>query len=359
MKIAFLTDGIYPYFKGGKEERIHQITARLSQRGHDVHIYTMNWWKGEKVMEENGITYHAISPLYSMYTKSGRRSIKQALLFSLNVFPKMLGEKFDVLEADSMPHFPVIPAWFISKISSAKFFVTWHEFWGKYWFKYLGAAGLFGTIIERLAAMFSTKALVVSEMTGKRLPVENQVLVPNGITTKLFSKIKPSPKKWDLSFVGRLVKHKNVELLVKVANQTGLNTIIMGSGPEEKYLKSIAQRNIYFTGFIEDSEDVFSNIKSSKVFVNLSEREGFGISFIESMACGTPVVMSNHINNAGRFLIEKGKNGYAVELEKNTIIKAIEKVIKNRAKMKNFSRVSVQSFDWDKIVDKLEVVYNG
>jgi L-malate glycosyltransferase len=357
MKIAFLSDGLYPYFKGGKEDRLFQITTRLSERGHDVHIYTMNWWQGEKVKVENGVTLHAISSLCPMYTRTGRRSITQALFFSLHVFPKILGEDFDVLEADSMPYFPVIPAWFVARLKGKNFFTVWHEFWGKYWFKYLGAAGIFGIVIEKVATMFSGKALVVSEMTSKRLPIKDKITISNGITVKDIEKIKPSKKKWDISYVGRLIKHKNVELLVKVANKKGYKTIIMGSGPELEYLCSIAKNNVQIVGFVEDSKDVFANIKSSKVFVNLSEREGFGISFIEALACGVPVVMSNHKDNAGRFWIDEGKTGYAIRLEENLVEEAIEKCMKKS--MGQESKKSAKKYDWEAVVDRLEEVYNG
>jgi glycosyltransferase involved in cell wall biosynthesis len=41
-KIVFVSDAIYPYMKGGKEKRLHEITTRLARMGHDVHIYTMH-----------------------------------------------------------------------------------------------------------------------------------------------------------------------------------------------------------------------------------------------------------------------------------------------------------------------------
>lgn len=41
MKIAMVSDAIYPYNKGGKERKIYEIATRIAAKGHEVHIYTM------------------------------------------------------------------------------------------------------------------------------------------------------------------------------------------------------------------------------------------------------------------------------------------------------------------------------
>src|SRR5258708_27097416 len=82
-KIAVVADAVYPFNKGGKEKRIHEITKRLAAQGHEVTIYCMKWWKGEKVIVQDGVRLHAISPYYSLYA-GGRRSILQAIFFAIH-----------------------------------------------------------------------------------------------------------------------------------------------------------------------------------------------------------------------------------------------------------------------------------
>ncbi len=48
LKIAIVSDVVYPYSKGGGEKRIYEISKRLAERGHEVTIYCMKWWKGDK-----------------------------------------------------------------------------------------------------------------------------------------------------------------------------------------------------------------------------------------------------------------------------------------------------------------------
>ncbi len=98
-------------------------------------------------------------------------------------------------------------------------------------------------------------------------------------------------------------------------------------------------------------------MKSSKVFVLPSTREGFGIVVIEANACGIPVVTVNHKDNAARDLIEEGKNGFVCQLDEKEIAKNIMKGIKNRNRIKQTCTNSVKLYDWDNIMKKFEEVY--
>ena len=125
LKIAFISDAVYPYNKGGKEKRLFEISTRLAST-HDVTIYCMKWWKDKETTRiENGVTLHAISPLYPLYSGE-RRAIKEAVLFSLHCF-KLLREDFDILDADHMPHLVLFPLKIVCLIKRKMFYVTWHE----------------------------------------------------------------------------------------------------------------------------------------------------------------------------------------------------------------------------------------
>ncbi|MFA7073527.1 MAG: hypothetical protein WC138_13610, partial [Methanoculleus sp.] len=46
LKIAYVYDAVYPWVKGGVEKRIHEVSVRLAERGHEVHVYGMRCWDG-------------------------------------------------------------------------------------------------------------------------------------------------------------------------------------------------------------------------------------------------------------------------------------------------------------------------
>ncbi|PIZ27892.1 glycosyltransferase family 4 protein, partial [Candidatus Berkelbacteria bacterium CG_4_10_14_0_8_um_filter_42_34] len=87
-------------------------------------------------------------------------------------------------------------------------------------------------------------------------------------------------------FVGRLIPYKRADLVVEAFNKLGRELRIIGSGSEEKKLKTQAKENIKFLGRASDKE-LYENLKSARAVVFPSE-EDFGIVPVESMACGTP-----------------------------------------------------------------------
>jgi len=100
-------------------------------------------------------------------------------------------------------------------------------------------------------------------------------------------------------------------------------------------------------------------MKSSKVFVLPSTREGFGIVVIEANACGIPVVTVDHKDNAAKDLIEEGKNGFVCQLNEEEIAKRIMRILENNSgrKMKEVCMDLAKKYDRDKIVDEIEGVY--
>lgn len=373
MKIAFVSDSIYPYNKGGKETRSYELAKNLSKdKKIKVHFYTMKFWEGKDVIKKEGFWLHGISKAYPLY-KNNRRDIKQGILFGLASF-KLFKEDFDVMDADHMVYFHLFPLRLITWIKRKKLIVTWHEVWGKkYWEEYMGKKGIFGYILEKLASMLPNKIIAISEQTKQNLinklkvNPKKIVVINNAIDIKSIEKIKPSKEISDVIFAGRLLSHKNVDVLIKSisylkeanSNYKNIKCIIVGDGPELNNLKNLTSKlnltkNIIFKGFIKDSKDVLSIIKSSKVFVLPSTREGFGISVIEANACGIPVITTTHKDNASRHLIKEDKNGYLTELNEYNLSNKIE----NSLKKKNWNTQQyIQKYDWNNIIMKFKEVY--
>lgn len=369
MKLAFISDAIYPYNLGGKEKRIYEVTTRLAKSGHSVHIYTMKWWKGKDVKLENGVYLHAISKKYALY-KNQRRSIRQALMFSLNCF-KLIKEDFDVIDADHMPHLVLFPLKIVAILKRKKLFVTWNEVWGlTYWVEYMGILGNVSYVIEKLSVLMPSEIISVSNHTSKKLVKELSFkrkinTIPNGIDFKKVQTIKVAAQKSDIIYAGRLLSHKNIDILIKAVGllykkNPNITCFIVGEGPEKKNLIKITkqaglEKNIKFFDFFKSQNTLYSLIKASKVFVLPSTREGFGIVVIEANALGISVVTTNHKDNAAKDLINS-LNGLTVSLEERNLADATYKLINkkvNKKALENFAK----TYDWDKIAKKIEGVY--
>ena len=163
---------------------------------------------------------------------------------------------------------------------------------------------------------------------------------------KITSKLK-EVKNYYLN-VNRLSRPKHVEVLIKAANKLGIKLYIVGHGREYSYLKSIAQKNIVFTGEISDIE-LDRLYMGAKGFLFASQDEEFGIAPVEAMMCGIPVIAYN--SGGLKETVQHGVNGLLVEkLEPELFVKAIRQFGKmdyaqlSKQAHKSAKRFSVSEF---------------
>jgi L-malate glycosyltransferase len=139
-----------------------------------------------------------------------------------------------------------------------------------------------------------------------------------------------------------------------------VHAVIVGIGPEKDRLEKKAtsmdlRLSVQFLGS-QPYERVIGLMKSSKVFVFPSTREGFGIAVLEANACGLPVVTVNHKKNAAKDLIQEGENGYVVPLSATDLAEAASKIIQDEKLRKTMSAKSIryaEGYDWEIVAGKL------
>lgn len=371
MRIAIVSDAVYPYHKGGKERRFFEISTRLAKKGHDVHIYCMKWWKTpEKVRFENGVYLHGIAPYFPLYSGK-RRSIREGVIFGFFCL-KLIFEKWDVIEVDHMPYFPLFFTKVVCLLKGKKMYATWNEVWGRdYWIKYMGKPGYISALIEWFSIFLPDKFISISSHTTGRLkeaynvPERKIATVSTGLDTSAIDNITPSKRTYDIMYAGRLWKHKNVSLLIKamavlVKRRKHNTCVIVGNGHEKKHLmKQVVdlelQNHVFFEDFMPHHDEVFSLMKSSRVFVLPSTREGFGMAVLEANAAGVPAVVIDHHENAAKDLIEKN-NGIKVAFGEDDVASAIEKLLEKKIDPQKVKSVAAK-YSWDRIVKRLEEVY--
>jgi glycosyltransferase involved in cell wall biosynthesis len=373
MTIAYVTDAIYPYNKGGKEVRLYEISTRLAKMGHEVHIYTMKWWNGPKDRIEDGVHLHAISKLYPMYS-GDRRSIKEGVLFGLAAY-KMLFKKFDIVDVDHMPFFPIFSMSVVCALRGKRLYGTWHEaLTHSDWVSYMGfLPGTIAAIIERIsiklpyqitASSDHTRSLIKSEL--KR--TERVCVISPGIDVAVLNKSKKKDLNCDVLYVGRLVKDKNVKLLISAVKEVAktnknVKCVLIGTGVEENNLRDqIKDGNISnFVRIISPlskHQEVYDYMKASKVFVLPSNREGFGMVALEALACGTPVITTNSNSNAAKNLVKDKIFGSVVDANVQSFVKAILHWTKVRPSEKEMSKF-VNNYDWKLLARRQEEVYDS
>lgn len=103
------------------------------------------------------------------------------------------------------------------------------------------------------------------------------------------SKFGPSKKTGDYFLLaGRLEPYKRNDIVIEAANQLGVPLRVMGEGTDRPRLERLAGPTVRFLGRVSDAErrQLFAE---AKALINPQE-EDFGITVVEAMASGTPVL---------------------------------------------------------------------
>lgn len=139
-------------------------------------------------------------------------------------------------------------------------------------------------------------------------PMHNQYIKRN------FSK-----KKFNILYVGKLIKRKNADLLLKAIKKIGLNKInkvtIIGEGPEEKKYKKLCknlqlENNVEFIPKVK-REKILEYMDNSEIFAMPSVGETVGLVYLEAMSRGCLTIATKNEGIDGVIINEK--NGYLVE----------------------------------------------
>lgn len=368
MKIAYIYDAVYPYETGGVQTRLWELSRRLADE-HDVHWYGWQYWEGDKIRKEDGVTYHGVGEPQELYV-DGRRSISEALTFSGKLLRPLSQEEFDIVDCQAFPHFSSFPSKIGSVLDGSTLFITWHEIWGDYWYEYLGWKGVFGKIIERSITTLGDEHISVSLQTQsalRKIGVKHSYYVPNGVNFDSIRSVPPVSEDIDVLFLGRFIKEKNVDLLVRAVSilqkeAQNIQCVLIGDGPDRKRIEQLVTNldlndQISILDFLETHEQVIRFMKGADVFVLPSRREGFGITALEAMACGTPVVTIHHPQNAVSDLINEGMTGYVTDPTSEALASAIPLARKEISP--DACAQAAKMYEWDIIAEKINNVYHN
>jgi glycosyltransferase involved in cell wall biosynthesis len=197
----------------------------------------------------------------------------------------------------------------------------------------------------------------------------NVHLLHNGIDIGRFGKInkaKKDYKKLVLINIGSFVPNKNQLFLVDVLylliqNNINVRMSLLGNGPQiqcvrNKIIQLHLNQFVDIPGNVSNVEDYLSQ---SDIYLHSAKREAFGLTIIEAMASGLPVITLNGGGNAD--IIENGKNGFLIN-EQNPRLFAdkVLEIWKNKElylQMSQYAQQYAKKFDIKEYVEKLLELY--
>ena len=207
-----------------------------------------------------------------------------------------------------------IPSHVIPHLNKVKSVVTIHDLAYKYYPKAYSLKDRFYLdLTTKQASKKATRIIVPSVSTKNDLikfynTDENKVtVVYEGVDTDIFKpgKSESSFKNPYILFIGRLEERKNVTLLIKAFNllakeNTPVELVLIGKPgygyenikEEIDKLPPEVKSKIHELGYVPYNE-IMQYLQNATVFAFPSNYEGFGLTLLESMACGIPVISSD------------------------------------------------------------------
>lgn len=211
------------------------------------------------------------------------------------------------------------------------------------------------------------------QMFGRDLAKKTKT-IPAGVNNMIdFSKkVSWIDKKYNFKFdqmvlfTGRLTEHKGVEYLIKAARQIKAEVVILGDGPERKYLESLIVKykltNVHMLGYFSHKLGEINDFYlRSDVYVAPSVwNEPLGLVILEAMVHKTPVIVTR--KGGVTTIVKDEVNGFLVRPKSSSIIaQKVNLLLQNdklRYKMgENAYRTVVERFNWDRIATKFYNLY--
>ena len=367
MNILQVTPYFFPHF-GGVESHVLGLSENLIKLGHEVEVATSRYSRMPETEILNGIKITRLPQWINMYNTPLVTSIRQFVRRT----------HADIIHVHSPPPFTERFAAKGAKEAGKPFVVTHHcdlELKGlfgntavSFYQNYLGKYPL-----EKADRVISTTESYAT--TSRTLWDIDVTVIPNAVDIHRFNlqndgkviRDKYSSEDEPLAlFVGRLVPHKGIGILIRSLTYTDKGKLlIVGDGPYKKWLVDLVNKldlndRVVFVGPVDDYWlPSYYSATDVVVLPSTSRLEAFGIVGLEGMASGKPLILSD-IPGVRDVISEN--EGYIVEpLDPSAIAKALDKIWnapEMAREMGERGRLRVEKlFSWEKVAKDIENVF--
>lgn len=320
---------------GGVQTSILSCAQELIKRGFEVEVISACFSKFEqKKIQYKNVTFN------KFYVKPSRLPILNEVNIILKLF--LFAKKNKINLNDSVVFSRSILFSYgcvklkVKDIITLLPTITSLDFDGRINFQFKSIKELISFAFYKLNKMFyqhvesvvigNSEIVVFSSLMKKaieqRYPGTLVSIVYPGVDEEYFIRDDSEIKNGKVLFVGRIANNKNIYHLVDIVEKVPDKTYftIVGDGPETNKLKSYVKNKglserIVFLGK-KNQEDLIKLYKEHSLTILPSKIETFGLTIIESMACGTPVIAyrpnGNTIQTASDEIIIDGENGFLV-----------------------------------------------
>ncbi|MEP7027544.1 MAG: glycosyltransferase family 4 protein [Candidatus Eisenbacteria bacterium] len=340
---------------GGAEVHLHEILRRWQARGHRVTWLVSGFPGGAPEVEIDGMRvlrrghwYDANHALPAAYKRELRGERFDAVLEDINKLP------FFAPRWAKEPVLAIVPHLFGTTVFAETgplqaLYVMAHE-------------RLLPTVYGR------TPFLAISESTRddlvrRGIPAGHIAVVHCGLDHERFRPTAPKAVAPTVAFLGRLRKYKGVDFLLDAfavvrRSLPAAELWIVGDGPHRAALEARARRlglgeSARFFGFVPAEEKV-ARLSAAQVSVCPSPKEGWGLTVVESNACGTAVIASRSPGLVDS--VRDGETGLLVPHgDTRALASAMTRVLTDRALREGLEEKGAawaRTFTWERCADE-------
>ncbi|MDX6488332.1 MAG: hypothetical protein QOK13_947 [Gaiellaceae bacterium] len=244
-----------------------------------------------------------------------------------------VGGKWLVLNADvrrrlrrARPDVVILGGWnqpaFWSAVTLRRPTLVWVESTARDERRGRGPAELAKRTLVRRAAGFLVPGKAAAEyVRSLGAPEDRIAIAPNAADTSIFlasqglsgSEPQSPGKRCVFICVSRFSREKGVDILVRAMEGVDAQLLVVGDGPDDGLVRSLAPSNVSFAGPVPRDE-LQALYAQSDAFVMPSRSETWGMAMQEAAAVGLPLIATD-APGAAHDLIEDGVNGYRVPVE--------------------------------------------
>jgi glycosyltransferase involved in cell wall biosynthesis len=353
MKILNVTP-LPPYYRGGIERVVSEIAKRQS-RGRDVDVSVWSGTLGHtQTCDWNGVHVRT-------YKTSKRAGYASSRMFA---DLKRCARDFDVVHAHGSSS--LIPLTAALAVSNTPLVISPY-------FHPRASGRLLGIIkppferfVDKYVLRRANRVICVSEAEAgiirERFAISNKIVVIHpGVNADEIKDAEPFKFNGKLVlYVGRLERYKNIQRVVEAIKYLPQDFAfyVIGEGSYRSELAAIIERNqlgarVRLLGARTDT-DLYRWIKTSSLLVNLSEVESFGITVLEALAAGKPVLINGKTGLRELAL----RFGCAISLINLEGVNSLElaRAI-DRAVHAEIGPVDLGDFRWESIADRTLALY--
>ena len=362
MRIALIAEDYYPQ-RGGVPEHVHHLAGELNRRGHCATIVTSHMRNAGPDPDY----VRRVGTSLVIYANGGVSRITAGWRLTERLAQVFRAERFDLIHVHGglAPTFGIL-APRAARRAGIPVIATFHSYFeGSFGF-WLARRPLQRLLDQHAAAIAVSPAAVRAHA---RYVTTDWQIIPNGVDTEYFhpgGRAEPTlpPPGPNLLYFHRLEPRNHLTTLLGampmiLARFSEARLTVAGDGPWRPLYERMARPlggSVEFLGRIEDRAERY---RAADLYLCPTMRGSFGITLLEAMACGTPMVLAD--NPGFRSVIGDSDVAEIVPHDDaaawaNTVVRLIEDPGRRQA-MSTAGLARVQRFSWARVTDEVLEVY--